>query len=112
MFNHTPGPWVLNGYQIERTTGIARTIGVVRSKRVLGTDSAAQTEQEALANARLLAAAPDMLEALHTMSNFVCIALGHMPDETRLGYGNPHEIAKWHFDFVQAVIALAQGESA
>ena len=108
MSNHTPGPWVLNGYQIETTFGIVRAIGVVRSKHVLGTDSAAQTEQEALANARVLVVAPDMLEALHTMSNFVCIALGHMPDEPRLGYGNPHEIAKWHFDFVQTVIAKAE----
>jgi hypothetical protein len=61
---------------------------------------AAQMESAAMA-----AREEQLLDALHTMANFVCIAMGHMPDENRTGYGNPRQIAQWHFDFVQDILA-------
>ena len=61
---------------------------------------AAQMESAAMA-----AREEQLIDALHTMANFVCIAMGHMPDEERIGYGNPHKIAQWHFDFVQDILA-------
>lgn len=64
---------------------------------------AAQMESAAMA-----AREERLIDALHTMANFVCIAMGHMPDETRIGYGNPREIAQWHFDFVQDILAKAE----
>ena len=103
MSNHTPGPWVLNGYQIERTTGIARTIGLVRSQRVLGTDSAAKTEQEALANARLIVAAPDMLETLRATAKWVALQ-GEVP-----GCGPAAESMG---RIIAAAIAKAEGRNA
>jgi hypothetical protein len=64
---------------------------------------AAQMESAAMA-----AREEQLIEALHTMANFVCIAMGHMPDEERIGYGNPRQIAQWHFDFVQDILAKAE----
>ena len=64
---------------------------------------AAQMESAAMA-----AREERLLDALSTMANFVCIAMGHMPDEDRPGHGNPREIAQWHFDFVQDVLAKAE----
>jgi hypothetical protein len=71
---------------------------------------AAQMESAAMAvnEERLLVRQERLLDALSTMANFVCIAMGHMPDEDRPGHGNPREIAQWHFDFVQDVLAKAE----
>ena len=67
---HTPGPWALNGYQVERCEGIARTIATVAPARRLGTDYAAGNKQEAQANARLIAAAPDLLDMCERLLGF------------------------------------------
>jgi hypothetical protein len=64
---------------------------------------AAQMESAAMA-----AREERLLDALSTMANFVCIAMGHMPDENRPGYGNPREMAQWHFDFVMDILAKAE----
>jgi hypothetical protein len=61
---------------------------------------AAQMESAAMA-----AREEQLLEALSTMANFVCIAMGHMPDENRPGYGNPREMAKWHMNYVQEILS-------
>ena len=67
------------------------------------TAHAAQMESAAMA-----AREEQLIEALHTMANFVCIAMGHMPDENRIGHGNPRQIAQWHFDFVQGILAKTE----
>jgi hypothetical protein len=64
---------------------------------------AAQMESAAMA-----AREEQLLNALSAMANFVCIAMGHMPNEDRPGHGNPRQIAQWHFDFVQDVLAKAE----
>ena len=72
MTQHTPGPWVLNGYQVERTDGISRTIATVAPRRRIGTDYAANSADEAMANAALIAAAPDLLIMCENLLKFVC----------------------------------------
>lgn len=57
--NHTPGPWAINGGQIEGPGGypnVVATVGVVNN----------QSHQDT-ANARLIAAAPAMLAALRKL---------------------------------------------
>lgn len=68
MTQHTPGPWALNGYQVERGEGIARTVATVAPRRQIGTDYAAPDADTAMANARLIAAAPDLLAALQGLA--------------------------------------------
>ena len=69
------------------------------------------TEAEHIAHAAQMESATmaareeQLIEALHTMANFVCIAMGYMPDEDRIGRGNPRQIAQWHFDFVQDILS-------
>ena len=70
MSNHTPGPWRLNGYQVERGEGIARTIATVAPRRQIGTDYAASDADTAMANARLIAAAPDLLDMCERLLGF------------------------------------------
>ena len=65
---HTPGPWIIkysgNGYpyQLDAPNG-SRGPGVIRSVTRWGAFSF-PSSPEALANARLIAAAPELLEAL------------------------------------------------
>ncbi len=70
MTKHTPGPWALNGYQVERGEGIARTIATVAPRRQIGTDYAAPDANTAMANARLIAAAPDLLDMCERLLGF------------------------------------------
>lgn len=70
MSNHTPGPWRLNGYQVERGEGIARTIATAAPRRQIGTDYAAPDADTARANARLIAAAPDLLDMCERLLGF------------------------------------------
>ena len=57
MSKHTPGPWRLNSWQI---TGNGATIADLRS----WPNETLMIRLEAEANARLIAAAPELLEAL------------------------------------------------
>jgi hypothetical protein len=63
MTPHTPGPW-----EIESTHGI--TVGPADNGFVCRVRYATTAKQrdEAFANARLIAAAPDLLEALRTIA--------------------------------------------
>ena len=70
MAKHTPGPWALNGYQVERGEGIARVIATVAPRRQIGTDYAAPDAATAMANARLIAAAPDLLDMCERLLGF------------------------------------------
>ena len=83
MPNHTPGPWRLNGYQVERGEGIARTVATVAPRRQIGTDYAASDADTAMANARLIAAAPDLLNMCERLLGFA----HHYADPTALAAG-------------------------
>ncbi|PUA41463.1 hypothetical protein C5U62_32030 [Pseudomonas protegens] len=104
MNKHTPGPWhlsekspemVMRRYDfLPESEGFV--IGVVKS-----TDDTilSPSKEEAIANARLIATAPDLLESL---SNLVGLA--------RLGAAH---LGKYHaaLDHAEAIIAKARGES-
>jgi hypothetical protein len=64
---HTQGPWKTNYPLITAQGGMALTVAVVLSREdnEARTDSAAKTKGEAMANAQLIALAPDLLEALY-----------------------------------------------
>ena len=108
MNEHTPGPWKLDstfpdpdGYKIRGGSLVfrkgPRLIAVVKNQgdRPIVEDS--------LSDARLIAAAPDLLAALKT-------AEGHLSEE--LGYKELHPIGHCPvLDVVRAAIAKAEGLS-
>lgn len=63
---HTPGPWILDDFEVSGEVSGAATCRVLEADDFPcieeGTEADVQAECEA--NARLIAAAPDMLEAL------------------------------------------------
>lgn len=59
---HTPGPWVIDGNRIR--TDYIRFEGAVRGVCVAQVDKAGVGTPQAEANARLMAAAPELLAAL------------------------------------------------
>lgn len=62
---HTPGPWVVKGRLVEAPFRLDLGVAQAIAGMTAGSRGASQiTVPEAEANARLIAAAPDMLEAL------------------------------------------------
>jgi hypothetical protein len=101
MSKHTPGPWTLFQDQSVRhyagieagklsivSIGYPDELNPIDDSGVHG-----NTEDEALANAYLIAAAPDLLEALENLEN----------DDNSIPYH------AW--DMVQSAIAKAKGET-
>ncbi len=92
---HTPGPWV--------TEEIAHTPSTLKPNCFLvrlRSDSSEDTNKESVqANAHLIAAAPEMLEALENIL-------------AAINSANEHErLASLRTDLLQNVIAKARGES-
>jgi hypothetical protein len=100
MTNHTPGPWEANGYHIrQRVTG-TRSIAEVAYTGPHHTPAHEYPKSCRLvdeANARLIAAAPDLLEALEAI----------MGSDVFEWNGSA---AFWLQDKVKAAIAKAKGE--
>ncbi len=69
---HTPGPW--SSYDMVRTSGLpfAPVHATTLIAKVYST--AFQDDEQAIANARLMAAAPDLLKALKALSASVFVA--------------------------------------
>lgn len=70
---HTPGPWRVDGPHKNDITSDAGGIGVTIPKSARGSNLAvegllAADDQQSYANARLIAAAPDMLDALRALN--------------------------------------------
>jgi hypothetical protein len=69
---HTPGPW-----SVELT---GRVVGIVsRFGDVAMIYGGASADDETLPNARLVAAAPDLLEAVEALEHFVSNSMAHSP---------------------------------
>ena len=83
MSKHTPGPWWLGrdpshfGSLTSITGGSDSTGGIRSVAEVGGLDI-----DEAEANARLISAAPDMLEALHDVLRY-CVTPSGLPDKNK-----------------------------
>lgn len=82
MSNHTPGPWHLDGFNLQAVIHCTAERGSPQAKHSCGDwETIAKCEgatwQIAQANARLIAAAPEMLEALerNVQSFAECIIL-------------------------------------
>lgn len=63
LSKHSPGPWIANGNQIEAKSRLC-TIICTTACKANGVQYAARDLDEARANALLIAAAPELLEAL------------------------------------------------
>ena len=95
--SHTPGPWVIIGrsiYQVEEVGGRE----VVHGNGIKGRDDA----NEAAANARLLAAAPELLEALKW-------AIHHV--ENVFALAGPHDRELPQLEHARAAIAKVKGRA-
>lgn len=76
MTKHTPGPWYADPGK--RVTGFAVTHDgepnplAIALRKPANSYSKGISDIKALANARLIAAAPDLLEALESFPGFLC----------------------------------------
>lgn len=98
---HTPGPWKAES----RNYGMAR---VLCGRRVIAGSITGEPDGEAMANARLIAAAPDLLAACKEAAQFITIGIEY-------GYiVTPQEGTReaWCLDVIHAAIAKARGDGA
>ena len=66
---HTPGPWAISiadPHRVVLANGSSKGLEVAQAKEFVP-----QYREQSLANARLIAAAPDLLEALQTLLGWV-----------------------------------------
>ncbi len=114
---HTPGPWVVHslpnapfnlGHHVTTADGL--TVCSVTFQFVKAVDGKV-VEVERIANARLIAAAPELLEACQTFAEWLRREEGGFPAETR--FNTPEGEAKWRewFDENLRVCALAQEQA-
>jgi hypothetical protein len=101
--NHTPAPWAVDG------TTAAENLDVIgENGRVAMLDCDDIDADTLEANARLIAAAPELLEALILLLNVESAALWG----ARLTAANNGLDVAYHFDKARAAIAKASGEAA
>lgn len=100
MTQHTPAPWTVNG-----TPGTSRMhpellieseYGQVASVLAENCDS----DEQAIADACLISASPDLLEALRPLLEIVEAELENDPE--------PHDLGSWHRAIAQARFAIAK----
>lgn len=104
MTTHTPGPWTVrasvNGPYVARTSGSLGDAALAKVLKVSGKGRMLEREQEQLANAQLIAAAPKLLAALRVLlGTSECSCITATCDENCT-----HEIAR-------RAIAEAEGQS-
>lgn len=106
MNKHTPGPWYVDiEYPIQIMKHMEHLVGTSKCTEYVVADisEGAFMGEEELANARLIAAAPEMFEALQEL---LAWDLDSLPGEVSLGYsGIEKDIA-----LAKAAISKATGE--
>lgn len=101
---HTPGPWKFRELECDDSRGMGYVSGGPNDVDLFHTGAMELWAFENCANARLIAAAPDMLEALKTVLKYWAWCMPDGPDST-----NPIQTV---LNTVEAAIAKAeQGES-
>ena len=101
MSKHTPGPWSL-----DRTKIISSSKGKVADVVILGYQNIGYRDEETCANARLIATAPEMLEALVSFVEAETEWLGLNDPEAGIVFDDPLSDA---YEKARAVIAKAKG---
>ena len=107
---HTPGPWALE--TVPTTCGVCHKVGPFPGKRPVDKPRYAclyadypskgnQPDDELEANARLIAAAPDLLQELKNIANADTVE-----------WDDPTEFEAWAKNRARAAIAKATGEQA
>lgn len=112
MSAHTPGPWTIANYPhavVVQTESHKKTAyGASRYAAIGGFDrSDPEQMAEALANARLIAAAPELLEACQAMIEWDAREQDHAVD-----FNARMALCRIAFDKARAAIAKATGEQA
>lgn len=100
---HTPGPWRIGsrpGYVACGQGDDSRTIAIVQPENCYA-DEVSQAHQTLMANARLIAAAPALLEALKKCK--AAVENGNLPPSARM------ELVR---DYATPTIAAAEGRVA
>lgn len=106
---HTPGPWEITissdneSYRIHHADEEAMFKIAVVDGFAPVMDINNDMEAEGLANAQLIAAAPDLLSALETLKGWFEYAKEH-------GYENAYELNPAYFEQAEKAIAKARGE--
>lgn len=92
---HTPGPWTAPAEMI-REQGVAFAPVAANTLIAKVYSTAYQDDPQALANARLMAAAPELKDALKAMADaYVALLLMKAEDPSRFQEpGSPYAIAK------------------
>jgi hypothetical protein len=107
---HTPGPWSQGEDNPLNIYGNHASVANVHGTHPTG----ASTEEEAIANARLIAAAPELLAALRLAKNAIDAALPWLhPDGYRknaLEVEDPQAYCGEIYEDITAAIAAATGE--
>ena len=98
MSKHTPGPWMASQNEVISVASTAER--VVITVNVVECETGAPIPEQAIIDARLIAAAPDLLAALKTCV-FVVETLAHLR-------GMEAELLP-HAEFARAAIAKATG---
>lgn len=95
MNKHTPGPWASDNVgAVIGADGFSVGIAFQRASTRVEYEEGGWLERDAVANARLMAAAPDLLEAL----------------ESLLSYHDKCGVDSSHGDKARSAIAKAKGE--
>ena len=97
MSAHTPGPWTRIGYSVTRGTGMPQITVAWCGKDTGEGPYKPLEESECVANARLIAAAPALLEALERIAK--------QPEPQ-------HPTGTWARDVAREAIAKAKGKAS
>lgn len=97
MSSHTPGPWEIASHPADsRPEEIVKRFPVDGNTGLICELTHSLYREHQLANAKLIAAAPELLEACKAMKHYGI--KGKMPD------------GRWAMDLVEAAIAKATGD--
>lgn len=109
---HTPGPWTVgdeNGHNANFVFGpdglVCSVFGIAIHRHI---DDLTQRDASGLANARLIAAAPELLEALELcIPERVCLTNKNIPDSTIV----PLDVPMGDLRRIATAIAKARGQA-
>jgi hypothetical protein len=106
---HTPGPWYALGQSVNvDRPGLDGLASVAKAHQRRGVSSVPIAKAEAEANARLIAAAPDMLKA----HEWIAALASGWDEDGALGPKEPlswESVARMAMDYARAAIAKAEG---